>query len=448
MGVYLNQLPPTEVARLKAELAETLIANFCYPRFYDYRINALRTRPVDRSKRQEVWQYLNAVDFNVWGRVDVDSPDFQHQVERLFIHFVQRNRNFFGAQGRRRMADVRSLITNCSLVLAEGMRKHLQGKPGNAPLGSPRPVFSWAAVAGSKQTELAWDDILSNTMQLQQQLQEVRGEVRLASAPIAAVHPENAANAPARRPRPTRPSARDVTSTEGRDGEALTWPPPESKPVKVGDGRFSVSFPATAKEPTPPYLAGASTADATATPTLPLPLGKPESVPPTVAPTRVFSEVSARPKRPKADTSPSVLSAKPLSKSLSQSLPAVTGNLSAPKLPTVAPVLPGAGLAVKQSEQATVVMDDEDVVIFEQMRYQLVVELRVEAVRAGIELNGQGAFQLVEVLRHQNDMDLARLQVISTLLNTCDQIITSGHATLLDYKQAMMFYLMHTRHSH
>ena len=125
MGLYLNQLPPTEVARLKAELAETLIANFCYPRFYDYRIGALRTRPVDRARRQEVWQYLNAVDFQVWGRVDVDSPEFQHQVERLFIHFVQRNRTFFGEQGRKRMADVRSLITHSSLALAEIGRAHV-----------------------------------------------------------------------------------------------------------------------------------------------------------------------------------------------------------------------------------------------------------------------------------------------------------------------------------
>jgi len=145
MGPYLNQLPQTEVARLKAELAETLIANFCYPRFFDYRVGALRTRPVDRAKRQEVWQYLNAVDFNVWGRVDVDSPDFQRQVERLFIHFVQRNRSFFGEQGRRRMTDVRALITGCSTALADGLRGHLRGQHGNPPFGSPHAVSSWVA---------------------------------------------------------------------------------------------------------------------------------------------------------------------------------------------------------------------------------------------------------------------------------------------------------------
>src|SRR6266852_6944052 len=124
MGVLLGQLPPAELARLKAELAETLIAHFCYPRFFDYRTESLRTRPVDRTKRQEVWLYLSSVDFTAWNRVDLMSPDFQHQVERLFIHFVLRNRSFFGQQGRKRMSDVRMLISSCALLVAEGMRGH------------------------------------------------------------------------------------------------------------------------------------------------------------------------------------------------------------------------------------------------------------------------------------------------------------------------------------
>jgi hypothetical protein len=90
---------------------------------------------------------------------------------------------------------------------------------------------------------------------------------------------------------------------------------------------------------------------------------------------------------------------------------------------------------------------EEDVVIFEQMRHQLSIWLRVEAVRADIEPGSQNVFQLVEMLRRQEDADTARLQVVSTLLNMCDQIIAGGRATLFDYKQAMMFYLMHTRRS-
>src|SRR5919109_1729822 len=125
MGIYLGQLPPAELARLKAELAETLVAHFCYPRFFDYRTESLRMRPVDRAKRQEVWLYLSSFDFTAWSRVDLMSPDIQHYIERLFIQFVQRNRSFFGEQGRRRMSDIRMLIGSCASTVVQGLRNHI-----------------------------------------------------------------------------------------------------------------------------------------------------------------------------------------------------------------------------------------------------------------------------------------------------------------------------------
>ncbi|GCE17270.1 hypothetical protein [Dictyobacter kobayashii] len=189
MGIYLGQLPPAEIARLKAELAETLIANFCYPRFFDHRTETLQMRPVDRTKRQEVWLYLSSVDFTAWSRIDLMSPDFQNQLERLFIQFVQRNRNFFGDQGRRRMSDIRLLISSCASTVAQNLRNHLTGQkpaPGNPPFGSPRPVVSWATPTISGRAEPGWEQIATATMALQQQIQEIRGEARPSAAAAAA----------------------------------------------------------------------------------------------------------------------------------------------------------------------------------------------------------------------------------------------------------------------
>src|SRR5439155_9747692 len=179
MGVLIGQLPPAEIARLKAELAESLIAHFCYPRFFDYRVESLRSRPVDRSKRQEVWLYLSSVDFTAWNRVDLMSPDFQHHVERLFIHFVQRNRSFFGEQGRKRMADIRLLIGTSAVSIVQGLRGHLSGNPQkNPPFGSPRPVSSWSTTNITGRPEPTWEQIASPTLMLQQQVQESRGEIK------------------------------------------------------------------------------------------------------------------------------------------------------------------------------------------------------------------------------------------------------------------------------
>src|SRR6266704_2683208 len=139
IGVFLGQLPPAEIARLKAELAETLIAHFCYPRFFDYRSESLRTRPVDRSKRQEVWLYLSSVDFTSWNRVDLMSPDFQYHIERLIIHFVQRNRSFFGEQGRKRMADIRMLIGSSALLVAQGLLGQQQVQESRSEIKTAPP---------------------------------------------------------------------------------------------------------------------------------------------------------------------------------------------------------------------------------------------------------------------------------------------------------------------
>jgi hypothetical protein len=49
------------------------------------------------------------------------------------------------------------------------------------------------------------------------------------------------------------------------------------------------------------------------------------------------------------------------------------------------------------------------------------------------------------MLRQQSRIDETRLQVVSTLLNLANQVIKTGVVTVLDYKQALMFYLMHTR---
>jgi hypothetical protein len=457
MGMYLNQLPPTEVARLKAELAETLIANFCYPRFYDYRTNGLRMRPVDRAKRQEVWQYLNAVDFNVWGRVDVDSPDFQRQVERLFIHFVQRNRSFFGEQGRKRMTDVRTLITSCSTALAEGLRGHLRGQPENPPFGSPRPVSSWAGMRGAGPVDLPWEQVLSGTMQLQQQLQEVRGEISSA-APVPSTPPgqprseaARPASVPSRRPRSARPGPTPGGMRSNGSGSheeaAITWPETRKGALKSGELRPS-GAPNAAEGIRGNFSPYTSLPDAS--PTMPLPLGRPETSPANSALSgEISSTLQSRSRRSRSAEIPSATSAPPsgpLPRTLSQPPAFPSPTMPARPLPPAASPQGGAGLTVKQPE--AVLAGDEDVVIFEQMRHQLIVWLRIEAVRAGIELSNQGTFQLVDILRQQEGVDAARLQIVSTLLNMCDQVITGGRATLFDYKQAMMFYLMHTRHSH
>ncbi len=428
MGILVSQLPPMEFARLKAELAEILIADFCYPRFFDYRTDSLRMRPVDRAKRQEVWQYLGSVDFDAWGNIDLVSPDLQRQVERFLIHFVQRNRSFFGEQGRKRMADIRMLISSASSSVVEGLRGHVAGR-SNA-FGSPRPVTSWVTSNITGHPELGWEQILASTMLLQQQLQEVRGEIKAPTSNDARLNGTSAR-------RSTRVRSTFNGSSIGGPEVTLDQRLAMSKPEAQGAVRTN----STLEHPSPANPIASSLAPEVASASTPAPAAPyvrkverivvSENTPVPTAAGGKSAETAAAPHV----HSPAQIQRPAIRPATAQprDLPQITRN-------------PQMGVTTKESEGTTVLVNDEDVVIFEQMRHQLVVWLRIEAVRAGIDISGHEPSELLELLRQQ-DGDETQLQIVSTLLNLSIQIIATGHAGLLEYKQAMMFYLMHTRRS-
>jgi hypothetical protein len=98
-----------------------------------------------------------------------------------------------------------------------------------------------------------------------------------------------------------------------------------------------------------------------------------------------------------------------------------------------------------QQENLLTRVGEDDIAIFEQLRHQLVIWLRVEAVHAGLETVDQSPLQLLELLSQQAQVDETRLQVVSTLLNLSNQVTKNKQVSTLDYKQALMLHLMHTR---
>ncbi len=493
MGIYLGQLPPAEIARLKAELAETLIAHFCYPRFFDNRTSELRMRPVDRAKRQEVWLFLSSVDFTSWGRVDLMSPDFQHQIERLFIQFVQRNRAFFGDQGRKRMSDVRMLINSSATSVAQGLRNHLTGqRQGGQPFGSPRPAISWSHSVIVGAVEPGWEQIASTTMLLQQQLQELRGEIKAGVAPAGDINgmatrrsvsqplsqrPQIAASSNGsagtiehdeivtmETPAQIVPTSTSVPSSRrpaamspGTPGAPMRrLDQPAAMPQKATEAPF-VAPPLPAAERTngtlpPPPMAksgqlpplGPTMRNGSAPPTAKS--GPLTSAPPRSGPLagRVSGPLPAsetmQPAAPPASAAP-MPAVQPASVSSMPTAPPVQSRGTAQPAQSVS-----SAVAASPREANMMAVGEDDIAIFEQMRLQLLVWLRVEAIRAGLDVSGQTPAQLLDMLRQQARFDETRLQVVSTLLNLSNQIIKTGVVSLLDYKQALMFHLMHTRH--
>ena len=431
MGILVSQLPPSELARLKAELAETLISNFCYPRYYDYRIDSLRMRPVDRTKRQEVWQYLGAVDFNAWGRIDLTSPDFQRQVERLLIYFVQRNRAFFGEQGRKRMADIRMLINTSSISIVEGLRGHLTGKSNG--FGNPRPVNSWLNSNVTKHPEPTWEQLLAPTMLLQQQIQEARGEIKAAQNDN---RPNNIS---------AKQSIRERTTANGNGASAIEHEATSNTPTmnhssSNGEQQTfpSNNHPQTTNSPASPVAAEVQ----------PIPTNS--NVDSQTDQEDHESAIEAHidtSSMEQDDMAAEQANMHHNGTSESDQNVIATPSVLQPQVLTKVQAIPPADVVKAGSPGATALVGEEDVVIFQQMRHQLVVWTRIEAVRAGLDISGQEPAELLEQLQKLDGLNETNLQVTSTLIDLCDQIIASGQASLLEYKQAIMFYLMHTQSS-
>jgi hypothetical protein len=430
VGILVSQLPPAELARLKAELAETLISNFCYPRFYDYRIDSLRVRPVDRTKRQEVWQYLGSVDFNAWGRIDLMSPDFQRQVERLLIYFVQRNRTFFGEQGRKRMADIRMLISTSSTSIVEGLRGHLTGRSNG--FGNPRPVNSWVNSNDTKRPDPTWEQLVAPTMLLQHQIQEARGEIK---ATQNAIRPDGA---------PPKHSIRDRSNANGNSSSyieheiasnqndsmnRISTQAEQQASTAIEHSKITNPFTSSVSVEAQP-VSSEATVDALSS------LNDQVLITEEVPDSSLVGQISAI-----ANTT--IIPQKQTSES-QQGFITTQAILQSHELTQAQPT-PQLEVITKEHESTTALVSEEDVVIFEQMRHQLVVWTRVEAVRAGLDISGHEASELLERLQQLKGIDETRLQVTSTLIDLCNQIIAAGQASLLEYKQAIMFYLMHTR---
>jgi len=425
VGILVSQLPPAELARLKAELAEMLISNFCYPRFYDYRIDSLRMRPIDRTKRQEVWQYLGSVDFNAWGRIDLMSPDFQRQVERLLIYFVQRNRTFFGEQGRKRMADIRMLISTSSSSIVEGLRGHLTGS--SVGFGNPRSVNSWVNSNIMKRPDPTWEQLVTPTLLLQHQIQEARGEIK---ANQNDVQPNGT---------PSKHSIHDHSNANGTSSSSVEHEKASNKnsSVQAEQQAFTAIDRSKITNPfTSPVTIEAQ------------PVATKATVDTFSSQSNQVLITEEMPDSSQLEQDNAI--ANETDTSQKQTSEPEQGFITAPvilqsqKL-TQSQSSPQVEVITKEHESTTALVSEEDVVIFEQMRNQLVVWTRVEAVRAGLDISDHEASELLERLQQLDGFDEPRLQVTSTLINLCDQIIAAGQASLLEYKQAIMFYLMHTR---
>jgi hypothetical protein len=106
--------------------------------------------------------------------------------------------------------------------------------------------------------------------------------------------------------------------------------------------------------------------------------------------------------------------------------------------------MPDAGHSTPPVAPAKAGMDG-DVMIFSQLQHQIATWVKMAAVSHQIDIDGRDAAELVAELRRAAALDEAELQVIESLVALCQRVATTKRATVEDYKEAMMLYLLHHR---
>ena len=284
----------------------------------------------------------------------------------------------------------------------QGLREHLAGNPqSNQAFGRPRRVSSWSVTNSTGRPEPSWEQIAQQTLMLQQQIQEARGEIKPAAnqneARSAAAHYTNRTHS-----QPLPQAAASNSLQYGIEHQATAAHAPISKVPVQANGRNTNAAPSMKSIPTSQNGKNTGTVSGSFTPQMDAAAMAPFEMP--------------------------VPSA---------TVPVMSPGLSVPPSST--------SMTKNVRESASVLTSDADVAIFEQLRHQLIVWLRVEAVRSGVDITNQSPTQLLELLRQQNSGEETRLQVVSTLFNLINQVLKNGHANLYDYKQALMLHVIHTR---
>lgn len=467
MGISVGSLEQRVLERLRAELAETLAAHLAYPPFFNYRSGQATCRPLDRAKRDELEQFMRSAHFESLERADITSPDVRRFIEQLLLRYIEVNPALGRPQTVRRLPQMRTRVPRLAAETQRALVAHLEGK---APaFGTRRESTSWSAsspVPGPREGRE------HNTRVLEAVLVR-RGE---APAPAPA-RPRTVVPSPATRRPPSAPPAPSWSPVPGAPAPAPVSemaPMPGGSPFAglelgsqtavfggIGSGNLSemetsplaalgsafaagngnaVESGAAPPRELPPDLyqiygnylrdmqpeapiAEAATAE---TPAASL-LGAAPPVP-MPAPTPVFAPQAALPAPPAAYASSVPWTPEPTS----EPMPATSSRAT-----PVPEVVPGTGVAPADARS--------DKLIFWQLRYQLEAYVRRAAGSYGVRTASGDPSGVLDALRRSGYVDEADLRIAEGILALTDRVTAVGSASVEDYRQALMLYLLYHR---
>jgi hypothetical protein len=461
MGISVGSLEQRVLERLRAELAETLAAHLAYPPFFNYRSGEATCRPLDRAKRDELDQFVRSAHFESIERADITSPDVRRFIEQLLLRYIEVNPALARPQTMRRLPRMRTRVPRLAAETQRALVAHLEGK---APaFGTRRESTSWSASSPAPSPREGREH---NTRVLEAVLVR-RGEVPTPARPRSVVpspatrRPPSAPPAPSWSPVPGAPAPVPVsemapmpggspfaglelgsqTAVFGGTGSS-NLSEMETSPLAAlgsafaaGNGNVVESGAAQPRELPPDlyqiygnYLrdmqpeAPITEAPTAETPALlgaapPVPAPTPVSAPQATLPSTAAAYAPSAPWTPEPRPEPT---------------PAPS-----PRAAPMPEVMPGTGVAPADARS--------DKLIFWQLRYQLEAYVRRAAGSYGVRTASGDPSGVLDALRRSGYVDEADLRIAEGILALTDRVTAAGSASIRDYRQALMLYLLYHR---
>ena len=432
MGVCIGDLSPRQLESLRVELIELLAAHLAYPPFFDYLSGQMRTRPLDRRKREEIEQYVRSANFDAIERSDVTSTEVRRFLERLFIRYLDVNEVFRRANLGRKTPHLRSQTPRFAAELQRGLIAFVSN---NAPhFGARRPAVMWSASARRGAPN---NNQEHNTRVLEAVLVGAADGATPAPTPVAPPPARTSSAPPAARYSASWPTgsydATMLAPAQGYNGAAGGSPfagLETGQQSSVFGAKVPVSEMNTGPIARSTGNRGANNPSPPAQPATP-----PRELPPDLY--QLYGEYLR-------DMEPEVAAPPP---PRSQVLPDIP-TAAMPVLPASAPRPTDRGLATpggNGSASASMHGSQSDKLIFFQLRYQLEAYVRRAARSYGVANSSADPSGVLDALRRSGFVDEADLRIAEGILALTDRVTETGLASHEDYRQALMLYLLYHR---
>jgi hypothetical protein len=359
LRIRVSELSLPDRNRLNTELTMTLLGDFTYPPFMDYRGGTLRMRPYSQAALHRAEDFVAGLRLDGQATMEIASSALAEQLADMLVNYhravlpdrAQRHGNELHRQAMQAATQVQRRLVDYVLNGA------------NNGFGLAVAPTSWSA--GQSQAA-PWEAIAPGTVSLATALATLREET--SPAPAA---PSFHRNPPPRPSAPIPPSPEDPALPEMRTTLLPAIPRTPSAPI------------------TPP-----------ASPKPSAPIAPP---------------ATPRPSAPMAPPPP------------------------APEALLTAPLPRSVELPKTPTDQRN------DVAAFTQLREQLLSAMTNAARNYGITHPAADPAGLLASLRLRNAIDESDLRLAEGILAACGRVITAGRASIDDYREALMLYLLFHR---